>query len=273
MKSIPGYPGHAWAIEASDVQGRPTRIRFARHRGGEADTMLRKSGRHSGDGSQPWFIRYWQAGKEVWRRVSPEAPAPWLPEGIVVALRNALDELTIVAQGRDPYSAARAAAAYRARLTLQTLATDWQALGMPSPSGTPRDARQQARLAPFLTTALAWWGPRDPAACTQRTMRDYHAHRSATTTAGGCSRAVDLELVSLSNLCAWAVADERLTANPFHQRPRFRAAAQVEHSSERMPHSDEALHQIIGWLLDRGDHQLVAGAYLMLQALTGLRPG
>lgn len=274
MKSIPGYSGHAWAIEASDDQQRPTRVRFSQARGGTADTLLRKHSRRAGDGSAPWFIRYWTAGKESWRRVSPPVTTPWTTEGILAALRNALDELTIVAQGRDPYAAARAAAAYRARLTLQTLADDWLALGLPTPAGTPRLPRQAARLRPFLDQALTWWGPRDPGAVTQRTMRDYHAHRAANTTKGTCSRSVDLELVGLSNLCAWAVADERLAANPFGQRPRFRAASAVAHSSERMPGSDEDLHAIIAWLLDHPhDRYHVAGGYLMLQALTGLRPG
>lgn len=273
MKSIPGYPGHAWAIEASDDQQRPIRVRFARHRGGEADTLLRKPTRHAQDGAAPWVIRYWEAGRETWRRVSPQVGAPWMTDGIVAAIRNALDQLAIVAQGRDPYAAARAAAAYRARLTLQILADEWITLGMPSPAGAPRTDPQRRRMRPFLDQALTWWGSRDPAACTQRTMRDYHAHRAATSPRGSCSRAVDLELVTLSNLCAWAVADERLTANPFAQRPRFRAAAQVAHSSERMPQSDEDLHAIIGWLLDRHGRHQVAGAYLMLQALTGLRPG
>ena len=234
--------------------------------------MLRKDNRNRSDPAAPWVLRYTSAGKDVWRRMSPDAPAPWLPDGIVLALRNALDHLATVAAGRDPFAVARAAAAYRARLTIATLAEEWTGLGMPGPAGTPRTPAQQQRLRPFLDTALEWWGSRDPAAVSQRVMRDYHTQRSAATTRGGCSRAVDLELVALSNLCAWAASDERIQANPFAVRPRFRAASQVSHSADRMPPSDEALHAMIGWLFDHGGTYQVAGGSLMLQALTGLRP-
>lgn len=273
MKSVPGYPGHAWEVVASNAAGHPVKIRFARLRTGAPDTLLRKHDRLREDHTAPWFLRYSTGGKDVWRRVSADAPAPWLPDGIVAAIRNALDALTLAAQARDPYAAARAAAAYRARLTLATLAEEWRTLGMPGTAGNPRLPAQQARLVPFLETALTWWGPRDPAGVTQRGMRDYHTHRTATTTRGGCSRSVDLELVAMSNLCSWAVSDERIGANPFAQRPRFRASASVAHSSERMPPTDEALHAIIGWLFDASPAYQVAGASLMLQALTGLRPG
>lgn len=87
-------------------------------------SLLRKQPRSASDPEAAWLLRYWSGAKDVWRRVSPGAPAPWSTDGILAACRNALDELQRVSSKRDPYSAARAAAAYRAKLTLNSLADE-----------------------------------------------------------------------------------------------------------------------------------------------------
>ena len=130
----------------------------------------------------------------------------------------------------------------------------------------------------MLRLALEWWADKDPATVTAQLQRDYHAHRLAqvagrTNRDHTGSRAVDLELSTLSLLCRWAVADSRLSANPFAQRTRFCDPHDITHCSTKQPATDEELHTLGAWLLAGTLPQQVSGARLFLGAMTGLRPG
>lgn len=281
---ITAYPGHGWEITArtDGPEARPLKVRFAKHRGGLLDGQLRKHPGAGPDAAAPWYLRT----PTSWLRVSPlDGPPVWSPDGIVAAIRNALDHIAATAQQRDPFARARARAAYRANLTLAKLAADWLELGMPGldpdsdgAAFAPRTEAARAALRPFLDTALRWWGSHDPAAITQRTMRDYHAHRCAQVAAGARSgqgkgsRAVDLELNALAQLCRWAVADERMDHNPFAQRPRFRSSKSIVHCHAKQADSDEELHQLARHLFSRSA-SVVSGARLLFATMTGLRPG
>jgi integrase len=281
---IPAYPGHGWEITArtEPPEARPLKVAFAKHRAGLLDGALRKHPGAGPDSAAPWYLRT----PTSWRRVSPlDGPPVWTPDGIVAAIRNALDHLTATSQERDPFARARARVAYRANLTLAKLSADWLELGMPGldpdsdgAAFAPRSPAARAALLPFLETALKWWGSHDPAAVTQRTMRDYHASRCAQVAAGARSgqgkgsRAVDLELNALAQLCRWAVADERLGHNPFAQRPRFRSSKSIVHCHAKQPDTDEELHQLARHLFGR-PAAIVSGARLLFAAMTGLRPG
>ena len=262
LVGIKGKPGCSWGVVEVDARGRALAVRFNSERGGAARLQLRKRPEDRGDGAAPWLFRFWRDGREFWRSVSPAGVAPDSREGISRACLAALD---LVAPGAAAGLPAGAA-------SLAALAGQWTAAGMPGADGIPRGAGQQSRQRPFLARALRWWGPQVPAAVTPGLLADYHSRRTAASSRG-CSRSVDLELVALSNLCAWAYSRGLATGNPFANRPRFRQAAAVTHSSERMPASDEDLHRIIGWLFTQSDRHIAAGAYLMFQALTGLRPG
>lgn len=161
----------------------------------------------------------------------------------------------------------------RAVVTLQNLADEWTELGLPKPGGRARDEAQQDRLRPFLRMALTWWGPKSPAGIGPKDFEAFGAHKRANARSGTGERAADLELVALHNLCTWAVSTGRLTANPFATRPQYRASTDVTHCSAGMPADDDELHRLIGFMFGMGDDGLVAGAHLLFQALTGLRPG
>lgn len=271
MKPIPGYPGHLYEVSERDGEGKALRVRFARHRGGPLDAQLRKRTGNGADAS--WLLRYRSGESDVWKAVSPAAPPPWTPDGIVAALRNALDELNAAAAGGDRYATLRATTAQRARLTLGTLAEDWIQLGMPVPDGTPRTTPRQNRLRPFIDAALKYWSERDPGAVGQRQIKDFAAwRRSQATGEESGDRSTDLQLVALSNLCQWAVADERIRSNPFTGRPRFRKSENIRHCPEDMPHDAAELHRLCGHLMADPD-SACSGAQLLFQAMTGLRPG
>lgn len=161
----------------------------------------------------------------------------------------------------------------RAVVTLQQIADEWVKLGLPKPGGRLRTPAQADRLKPFLQAALTWWGSRSPIGIGPRDFEAYGAHKRNNARSGTGERAADLEVVALHNLCAWAVASGRLPADPFAARPRYRDPDHVEHCTSAMPADDDELHRIVGWLFQAGGADAVAGAHLMMQALTGLRPG
>lgn len=161
----------------------------------------------------------------------------------------------------------------RAVVTLQQLADEWTAAGMPKPGGRPRTQDQQDRVAPFLRTALTWWGTRSPGGIGPRDFESFGQYKRQNARSGTGERAADLEINALVQLATWAVASGRLASNPFLGRPAYRAPEDVAHCPESMPTDDEELHRLIGALFAEGGVSTVAGAHLLFQALTGLRPG
>jgi hypothetical protein len=213
----------------------------------------------------PWYLRAKLDGKER---------AFKLPSQAKDAIRAAKDILKGHHDQPSAFADFLAARQNAAGITLGELAKQWQQAGYPTDDGHPRAAGASARLAQFLGYALKYWATKRATTVTRANLLDYATWRRAHTARGTGDRATDLELNSLSCMCAWAVATERLAANPFASRPRFRRADDVTHCHQRMPGSDEELHQILAWLFssDQPSHQ-VAGGWLACCALTGLRPG
>jgi hypothetical protein len=161
----------------------------------------------------------------------------------------------------------------RAVVTLQQLGQEWIELGLPKPGGRPRSADQQRRLVPFLKAGLTWWGARSPAGIGPKDFEAFGAFKRANARSGTGERVADLEIVALHGLCAWAVSTGRLQTDPFIGRPQYRAQEDVTHCHEAMPADDEELHRLIGAMFEAGGQAVVAGAQLVFQAMTGLRPG
>ena len=161
----------------------------------------------------------------------------------------------------------------RAVVTLQDLGEEWTGAGMPKPGGRPRSPEQQTRLAPFVRTAIAWWGARSPGGIGPRDFEAFGQYKRLHARSGTGERAADLEINALAQLCAWAVASGRLQTNPFLDRPAYRDPDAVQHCPNAMPVDDEELHLLVGTMFEAGGVARVAGAHLMFQALTGLRPG
>lgn len=161
----------------------------------------------------------------------------------------------------------------RAVITLQEIAAEWTAAGMPKPGGRPRTADQQAGMAPFLRAALTWWGPRSPGGIGPRDFESFGQHKRQNARTGTGERAADLEINALAQLCTWAVSTGRMPTNPFLGRPAYRSPEDVSHCPDSMPTDDDELHRLIGALFEADGVSQVAGAHLLFQALSGLRPG
>ncbi len=263
----------------------PLRIRFQTVRNGPCQQALVKSGKGLGDPAAPWYLRYKRLdGRPSWLKCGE---ATDLPGALAKAILTLL-ELSRGDQSRfDRYLGA---IQERATLTIGTLAADWIKLGYPTPDGQPRSVAEQRGLVQFLEIALRWWEPIGISTINRRLWDQYVADRRAhvaqrfAAVATGThrrpppsgDRSIDLERNALRCLCAWAVATERMAHNPFAAFPRARTPAAVVSCNQQMPASDDEFHQISRHLF--GDAatptpQLVAGAQLLLQGLTGLRPG
>ncbi len=105
------------------------------------------------------------------------------------------------------------------------------------------------------------------ATITASTVEDFAGHRAPAL------RAADLELGSVSSLCAWAVLAGRIEKNPLAIRPTF--AKVKTHCHEACPDDDETLHRVLAYLFDPASATILklAGGTLAFCALTGLRPG
>ena len=215
---------------------------------------------------QPWYIRVLIDGS----RRPVNLRTHLVPDAIRQA-KAALRE-----RHKPSFTALLEAARVRQAVTLDSLVAEWVTLGCPHANGEPRTPAQRDRITTTLRIPLTWWGSRGASSVRPRDMHDYLAHRRSTCRTGDTGeRAVDLELAALSVCCQWAVATERLQANPFATRPRFRRAERVTSCHTYMPGSDDELHRLIGHLWsDPADLvSMVAGGHLLCSALTGLRPG
>lgn len=161
----------------------------------------------------------------------------------------------------------------RAVETLQPLAEAWLAAGMPKAGGRPRTEIQVKRLKPFLEAALRWWGGKSVASIGPRDFTAFGEYKRLHARTGTGERVADLELIALHALCLWAVSTGTLRTNPFADRPRFRAAEDVQHCTTSMPADDDELHRLLGTMFAAGGQARVAGAHLLFLAFTGMRPG
>lgn len=86
-------------------------------------------------------------------------------------------------------------------------------------------------------------------------------------------RAVDLELVTLSNILTYAVSIERLDANRIREgRPKFQTADLVSHSRERSIQSGDELHKLAKYFLASKKRYTQAMGWLVLfSGMTGCR--
>lgn len=84
-------------------------------------------------------------------------------------------------------------------------------------------------------------------------------------------RAVDLELVTLSNVLTYAVSIERLDFNRVRSgRPKFQVASQVSHSRERAIQSGDELHKLARYFFQSRKSEAM-GWLLLFSAMTGCR--
>jgi integrase len=85
------------------------------------------------------------------------------------------------------------------------------------------------------------------------------------------TRAVDLDLNTLSNAFQWAIRAELVKTNPLANRPHYHPASKVKHCRETMPRSADELHQLAAVFLNRRTNSAVLGWQTLAEGLTGLR--
>lgn len=229
-----------------------------------------------------WRGRTWTLRKRAeegpWYFTLNNQPRSLQTTDLEKAVQNARLRLEQRAKGGDAYTAFLATTAARATLTVGAVLKQWSDAGCPHSNGRPRTKEQQDRQKAALKHSLPWWTSQSVLTVTGPTLSEFAEWRrrqaSAHRTGNAGDRAVDLELTTLSNAFSWAVARGHATKNPFTSRPRFQSPDAVSHCHEFMPASDEELHRITALLITAKEprHQ-VAGAQLLFQALTGLRPG
>lgn len=265
------------------------RIPFQISKGGPLSQALVKNGRArsmtpADQANQPWYIRFKRLdGSYTWLRCGDATD-------LAGALAKAVLTLQELARGdKSRFDRYLSAVQDRASLTIGTLATEWSNLRYPTPDGQPRSAAEQRGIVQFLEIARRWWDAVGVSTINRRTWDEYVSDRRAQVAERFASvatgdhrrpppsgdRSIDLERNALRCLCAWALATERIPSNPFATFPRARTATAVVSCNQQMPATDDEFHLISRHLIGDGSPtpQLVAGAQLLLQGLTGLRPG
>lgn len=221
--------------------------------------------------AKPWTLRAELNGAERKFKLSPSDKD---------AIRGAKDILNGHQSSPAAFADWLAERDSRRGVTIGQLARDWRELKYPDHNGRPRTPEAIVNLEAFFDSALEWWsGIRVSVAETK--FADFIAWRRANSKRGTGERAADLELNTLSCLCAWAVFARKIEANPFRgrkqggSRPVFRDKSDVLHCHEAMPSSDEELHRVLTWFWTGSEdkRRIIAGAWLAWCALTGLRPG
>lgn len=146
-------------------------------------------------------------------------------------------------------------------------------------AGCP-DRRLQPRHVSFCTTEIdrlahlrEFFGTHAPEAIRLSLLPKYREWRAARVTKAGCTgnRAVDLELVTLSNVLSYAVATDQLAVNAIRTgRPKFQSASAVKHSRERTIETGDQLNALAQQLF-QDPRSEVMGWLLLFSAMTGCR--
>ena len=228
--------------------------------------------------NRPWYVRVPVPGEKNprWKKVGEAHEL----ETATAAARELLLKARV---GGNPFTELWEAARYRSALTVGAVLDAWVAAGCPETNGNRRSEAQRDRQLAALKNSRAWWNDRNAITITGPTLHAFALWRRGQVRDGaGGDRTIDIELTTLSNCFAWAAAVGKVEANPFATRPRFRRSDDVEHCNQFMPADDDELHKLCGLLISAAPvgrdsveplNHRVAGAQLLFQALTGLRPG
>jgi len=277
--------GLKYQVTESSPAGRPLRLSFSTVKEGPLDRHLVKGPRASAldpeaQAATAWFLRYRNGAKWTWLKCG-EAGAG------AGALAKAAFTLVQLARS-TPTNFGRYVAQIQERaggLTVGALADEWIAAGLPKKSGLLRE--RPDTLTNFLKHALAFWRG-VPVALINRAKWDEYVDRRRSQVAQReirhkapgrprrtGNRAIDHERQVLCSLFAWGLALDKVTANPFAKFPKSRDPRQIVNCNVHAPGTDEEFHQICAHLIGNGrpTAALVAGAQLLFQGLTGLRPG
>ena len=127
----------------------------------------------------------------------------------------------------------------------------------------------------FCTNLLPFWDTINVDSVTNATCDRYCDYRVKLIKAAQAdrdgTRAVDLDLNTLSNAFNWATRVELAKTNPVANRPLYHAASKVHHCRETMPHNVDELHKLATVFFNRRSNSAVLGWQSLIEGLTGLR--
>jgi integrase len=127
----------------------------------------------------------------------------------------------------------------------------------------------------FCTNLLPFWDKVPVDAVTNATCDRYCDYRVKLIRAAQAdragTRAVDLDLNTLSNAFSWATRCEIVKSNPVADRPLYHSTSKVRHCRETMPHNSDELHKLAAVFFARRKNSAVLGWQTLIEGLTGLR--
>lgn len=176
-----------------------------------------------------------------------------------------------VTNKRDAIAAAQSATSARAD-DFAALAALYLASGCPN-------RRLEARTPDFLADETArlkiiveWFGKFTPESIRLPLLPQYAAWRLRRTRINGTGqRAVDKDFNTLSNVLQYGIAIGSIEMNYVrNNRPRYRKAADVNHSRDRMPESAAVIHQLCEYFFESVRSEVFAWQTLF-QMFTGCR--
>jgi integrase len=158
-------------------------------------------------------------------------------------------------------------------ILFRDLAADYLQAGCPNRRLEPRPVQACKTHSANLVHLVAYFGALKPVEIripSLRGYRDWRLKRIVRKTFSG-DRTVDLDLVTLSNVLAYAVATEQIPENPVqHGRPRYRRPRDVRHSRDMAPASANEIHAIARFLFSNSRSETM-GWQVLWQSMTGCR--
>lgn len=143
--------------------------------------------------------------------------------------------------------------------------------GCPGKNGQRRTGTQFSQELSRLKYLEPFWKHRRADQVKPRDCKDYFASRKANMRRGfSGTRAVDMELTTLTGVFKWAVNEGKLDINPLVQRQKFRDGKTVKHCRNFMPRDVAELHNLARALFENPSSEAL-GWQLLLEAMTGCR--
>jgi integrase len=202
------------------------------------------------------FERPWINGKRSWRSLKTKN------------LKLAREELHRRRCGLKPVEAA-------STVTCGDVIRRYQDDDYPDDQRQARPARAHELEARFCTNLLPFWDKVPVDAVTNATCDRYCDYRVKLIRAAQAdragTRAVDLDLNTLSNAFSWATRCEIVKSNPVADRPLYHSTSKVRHCRETMPHNSDELHKLAAVFFARRKNSAVLGWQTLIEGLTGLR--
>lgn len=223
-----------------------------------------------------WYLRFVRPDnrKEGWKKIGE---AHERPSDLIARAKAFLKHLD---ENRNTVDRFLDAVAERKSLTVATIVAEYRAAGCPDRSGRPRTGAALADQIKHLDGAVEYFGPRSPrtlgpADCLEfRTWKRARLTSKADGSAHAGARTCELDVAALSGCLNWAVLVRRIESNPLASRPALRDSEEIAHHHLYQPDNDEELHQLARWLFSQAEpHLRVAGAQVLVHAMTGLRAG